>query len=316
MKSISSTSFNFPYQVSRYQGKVRDVYNINEELLVIVASDRISAFDHILPRSIPLKGQVLNQTAAHFFKALEDKVPSHVLAVPDPNVTIGRKCKAYPVEVVVRGYLAGHAWRVYASGERVLCGVTMPDGMKEGDAFPEPIITPATKSQIGHDEDISEQEILKSGLIGAEEWERIKYYAFTMFELGQKMAQERDLILVDTKYEFGYIEDDIYVIDEIHTPDSSRYYFLEGYEDRQTTGEKQAQLSKEFVREWLMANGFQGKEGQQMPHMDDSFVETVSKRYVQLYEQVTGQAFIAGNSVHIEERIMDNTLPVLKELLS
>ena len=316
MNSISQTSFTFPYQVSRYQGKVRDVYNINEELLVIVATDRISAFDHILPRPIPLKGQVLNQTAAHFFDAVEGMVPNHVLAVPDPNVTIGRKCKTYPIEVVVRGYLAGHAWRVYASGERTLCGVSLPGGLKEGDAFPEPLITPATKSLIGHDEDISEHEILKSGLIAAEEWERIKYYALAMFEKGQKMANERGLILVDTKYEFGFIEDDMYVIDEIHTPDSSRYYFSEGYEERQAAGEKQQQLSKEFVREWLMSHGFQGKEGQQMPTMEDDFVARVSERYVELYERITGNSFQVPTEENIEERIMDHTLPAIKQLLS
>ena len=284
--------------------------------MVIIASDRISAFDHILPRAIPGKGQVLNQTAAHFFDAIKEVVPSHVLAVPDPNVTIGRKCKPYPIEVVVRGYLAGHAWRVYNAGGRVLCGVELPDGLKEGDAFPEPIITPATKSQIGHDEDISEYEILKSGLITEEDWGQIKHYAFTMFDAGQKMAKERGLILVDTKYEFGYIEDDMYVIDEIHTPDSSRYYFLEGYETRQAAGEKQEQLSKEFVREWLMGKGFQGKDGQQMPEMDDAFVNTVSERYIELYERVTGRSFKRETTEHLEERIMDNVLPVIKELIA
>ncbi|MEM6628620.1 MAG: phosphoribosylaminoimidazolesuccinocarboxamide synthase [Bacteroidota bacterium] len=316
MNSIQSTDFQFPSQISRYQGKVRDVYTINEELLVIIASDRISAFDYILPRAIPGKGQVLNQTAAHFFEAVDHLVPTHVLAVPDPNVTIGRMCKPYPIEVVVRGYLAGHAWRVYKAGGRKLCGVDLPEGLKEGDAFPTPIITPATKSQIGHDEDISEYEILKSGLITDEDWGQIKHHAYTLFDQGQKIAQERGLILVDTKYEFGYIEDDIYLIDEIHTPDSSRYYFLEGYEARQAAGEQQEQLSKEFVREWLMANGFQGKDGQTMPVMDDDFIQSVSNRYIELYERVTGKGFEPAATDHIEERIMDHTLPVLQELLN
>ena len=316
MNSIQSTNFQFPYQVSRYQGKVRDVYNINEEFLVIIASDRISAFDHILPRAIPGKGQVLNQTAAHFFNAVDNVVPNHVLAVPDPNVTIGRKCKPYPIEVVVRGYLAGHAWRVYKEGGRELCGVSLPDGLKEGDAFPEPIITPATKSQIGHDEDISEYEILKSRLVSEDDWLQIKHYAFTLFDHGQNIARERGLILVDTKYEFGYIEDDMYLIDEIHTPDSSRYYFREGYDSRQAAGEKQEQLSKEFVREWLMKNGFQGKEGQQMPEMDDPFVNSISRRYIELFERVTGKSFEWAPAERIEERIMDNTLPIIQDLIA
>ncbi|RMG21767.1 MAG: phosphoribosylaminoimidazolesuccinocarboxamide synthase [Bacteroidetes bacterium] len=313
-QAIKETHFQFPGQVSKYSGKVRDVYNINEDFLVIVASDRISAFDHVLPRAIPYKGQVLNQTSAHFFQAVEGMVPTHVLAVPDPNVTIGIKCDAYPVEVVVRAYLAGHAWRVYKSGKREICGVTLPEGLRESDPLPEPIITPATKSKIGHDEDISEAEILKSGLIDREEWAEIRHYALQLFAKGTDMARERGLILVDTKYEFGQYGDKIYVIDEIHTPDSSRYYYLEGYEERQQAGQPQKQLSKEFVREWLMANGFQGLEGQQMPDMPDSFVQQVSERYIELYEQVTGKSFVRTPTEHIHQRIMDHVVPALEEL--
>ncbi len=314
--TIKETDFQFPRQVSKYRGKVRDVYNIDEQYLVIVASDRISAFDYILPSPIPYKGQVLNQTSAHFFEATADLVPSHVIAVPDPNVTIGRKCTAYPIEMVVRGYLAGHAWRVYQAGGREICGVALPEGLKENDKLPEPIITPATKSQIGHDEDISEQEILKSGLMEAEEFARVKYYSLQLFEKGTELARARGLILADTKYEFGYHDDEIYVIDEIHTPDSSRYFYLDGYEARQAAGEPQKQLSKEFVRKWLMANGFQGLEGQQMPHMDGAFVDSVTERYIELYETITGKTFVKAPTHHLEQRIMDHTLPVLKQLLS
>ena len=316
MKAIQQTDFQFPLQRNRYQGKVRDVYNINEEFLVIVASDRISAFDCILPRPIPFKGQVLNQTASHFFEAIGDQVPSHVLAVPDPNVTIGRKCKPVPIEMIVRGYLAGHAWRIYKNGGRSICGVDLAEGLKENDPLPEPIITPTTKSMIGHDEDISEYEITKSGLLERDEWEELKYYALKLFSLGSEMARERGLILADTKYEFGYHDDQVYVIDEIHTPDSSRYFYLEGFEERQEKGEVQKQLSKEFVRKWLMANGFQGQEGQEMPEMDDDFLQSVTDRYIELYEKVTGNEFEAADTSSIEERIMDNTIPALKQLLS
>ena len=314
--TIKETDFQFPRQVSKYRGKVRDVYNIDEQYLVIVASDRISAFDYILPRPIPYKGQVLNQTSAHFFAATAKLVPSHVIAVPDPNVTIGRKCTAYPIEMVVRGYLAGHAWRVYQAGGREICGVALPEGLKENDKLPEPIITPATKSQIGHDEDISEQEILKSGLMEPEEFARVKYYSLQLFEKGTELARARGLILADTKYEFGYHDDEVYVIDEIHTPDSSRYFYLDGYADRQAAGEPQKQLSKEFVRKWLMENGFQGLDGQQMPHMDDAFVDSVTERYIELYETITGKPFVKAPTDHLEQRIMDHTLPVLQQLLS
>ncbi len=315
MDAIKTTHFQFPHQIAKYEGKVRDVYNINEEILVIVATDRISAFDHILPNAIPHKGQVLNQTAAHFFEATKDYAPSHVLAVPDPNVTIGRMCKPYPIEVIVRAYLAGHAWREYDAGRRFLCGIELPEGLKENDPLPEPIITPSTKSVIGHDEDISEHEILKAKILEPEEWEEIKHYAMSLFKKGTEMANERGLILVDTKYEFGYYDDHVYVIDEIHTPDSSRYFYQEGYEELQSAGEPQPQLSKEFVRKWLMSKGFQGKEGQEMPTMDHAFVKVVSDRYIELYETVTGKEFIPVDTSNLEERIMDHTLPVLKELL-
>ncbi|MEL7533137.1 MAG: phosphoribosylaminoimidazolesuccinocarboxamide synthase [Bacteroidota bacterium] len=312
--AIKSTNFEFPGQLGVYNGKVRDVYNIDDRYLVIVASDRISAFDHILPRAIPYKGQVLNQTSRHFFKETEDLVPSHILAVPDPNVTIGIKCKALPVEVVVRGYLAGHAWRVYRSGERVLCGVTLPEGLKEGDKLPEPIITPATKSQIGHDEDISKEEIIKSGLVEPEKWGQIEHYAHTLFQKGTEIAAAQGLILVDTKYEFGEFQGKIYLIDEVHTPDSSRYYYADGYAERQAAGEPQKQLSKEFVREWLMENGFQGLDGQTMPEMPDDFLGQVTERYIELYEKVTGQTFERGETSDIEKRIYDNVVPALEEL--
>lgn len=312
---LSATDFQFPHQLSKYSGKVRDVYNIADEYLVIVASDRISAFDYILPRPIPYKGQVLNQLSAHFFAQVKDIVPVHVVATPDPSVTIGLKCKAYPVEVVVRGYLAGHAWRTYAAGGRVLCGVTLPEGLKQNDRLPEPIITPATKSTIGHDEDISEAEILKSGLVDSDEWGEIRHYALELFKRGTELAAKQGLILVDTKYEFGSHDDRIYVIDEIHTPDSSRYFYAEGYEDRQARGEAQQQLSKEFVREWLMENGFQGRDGDVMPVMDDAFVQLVSDRYIQLYEQVTGKTFVKADLTDPVSRIYAAVNPVLDSLL-
>ena len=312
--ALHATNFNFPGQLGKYEGKVRDVYNIGEEYLVIVASDRISAFDHILPRAIPYKGQVLNQTSAHFFEEVEGLVPTHVISVPDPNVTIGIKCKPILIEVVVRGYLAGHAWRVYNSGKRELCGVPLPEGLKEGDRLPEPIITPATKSMIGHDEDISEREILKSGLLDVEEWGQIKYYALELFKKGTEVAAKQGLILVDTKYEFGQKDDKIYLIDEVHTPDSSRYYYSEGYEERQAAGERQKQLSKEFVREWLMANNFQGLDGQMMPEMPDTFVDQITERYIELYERVSGKKFDRGDISHMEERIVDNVVTALGKL--
>ncbi|MFN0203286.1 MAG: phosphoribosylaminoimidazolesuccinocarboxamide synthase [Bacteroidia bacterium] len=318
MKSaISTTNFQFPHQVGVYNGKVRDVYNLNEQLLVIVASDRISAFDHILSRPIPFKGQVLNQTAAHFFQAVEadNQLHTHIVAVPDPNVTIGLRCKPYPIEMVVRGYLAGHAWRLYAAGKREICGVELPEGLKENDKLPTPILTPTTKSYIGHDEDISEKEILRSNIVSGEDYFMMKHQALKLFDKGTEMAANQGLILVDTKYEFGYYNGKVYVIDEIHTPDSSRYFYADGYEERQANGEIQRQLSKEFVRKWLIEHNFQGLEGQTMPDLTDEIVAQATDRYIELYEKVTGDAFVHADTSNIEERIMDNTLPVIKQLL-
>lgn len=286
------SSFKLPGQTAFYKGKVRDVYTIDDRLMVMVVSDRISAFDVVLPRPIPFKGQVLNQVAAIMLEATKDIVPNWVKSSPLPNVTIGLKCETFPVEMVVRGNLTGHAWRTYKSGERVLCGVTMPDGLKENDFFPSPIITPTTKAHEGHDEDISREEIVAQGLVSKEDYEQLEKYTLALFERGKEMAAKRGLILVDTKYEFGKIGDTIYVIDEIHTPDSSRYFYAEGYEENQQNGAQQKQLSKEFVREWLMANGFQGKDGQQVPEMTDEFVASVSERYIELFENITGQKFV------------------------
>jgi phosphoribosylaminoimidazole-succinocarboxamide synthase len=281
----------FTGQTNFYKGKVRDVYTINDKYMVMIVSDRISAFDVVLPKPIPYKGQVLNQIAAQFLEATKDIVPNWMISTPLPNATIGYKCETYPVEMVVRGNLTGHAWRTYKSGKRELCGVAMPDGMKENDFFEKPIITPTTKAHEGHDEDISREEIISSGLVSKEEYEQLEKYTLALFERGKEIAKSRGLILVDTKYEFGRIGDTIYLIDEIHTPDSSRYFYLEGYEERQRKGEAQKQLSKEFVREWLMENGFQGKEGQQVPEMTEDVVGRISERYVELYEVVTGKTF-------------------------
>ncbi|PSL24949.1 phosphoribosylaminoimidazolesuccinocarboxamide synthase [Chitinophaga ginsengisoli] len=286
------SNFQIPGQTAFYKGKVRDVYTINDKLMVMAVSDRISAFDVVLPRPIPYKGQVLNQVAAIMLEATKDIVPNWVKAVPLPNVTIGLKCETFPVEMVVRGNLTGHAWRTYKSGKRELCGVTMPEGLKENDFFPSPIITPTTKAHEGHDEDISREEIIAQGLVSKEDYEKLEKYTLALFERGKEMASKRGLILVDTKYEFGKIGDTIYVIDEIHTPDSSRYFYAEGYEEKQKAGEAQKQLSKEFVREWLMENGFQGKDGQQVPTMTDEFINSVSERYIELFENITGQKFV------------------------
>ncbi len=283
--------FQLPGQTAFYRGKVRDVYTINNDLLVMVASDRISAFDVILPEPIPYKGQVLNQIAAYMLQATSDICPNWLLAVPAPNVSIGKKCTPFKIEMVVRGNLTGHAWRTYNSGERVLCGVSMPEGMKENDYFPTPIITPSTKAAEGHDEDISKEEIIRTGLATAEEWKTLEDYTLKLFARGKEIAAKRGLILVDTKYEFGKIGDTIYLMDEIHTPDSSRYFYADGFEERQEKGEKQKQLSKEFVREWLIANNFMGKEGQTVPVMEPSWIQTISQRYIELYEQVIGQRF-------------------------
>lgn len=305
--AILETNFQFPGQTNFYRGKVRDVYTIGEQL-VVVASDRISAFDHILSRPIPYKGQVLNQVATYFLEATRDIVPNWLTAVPDPNVAIGYHCEPIRLEMVIRGYLSGHAWRTYQAGKRELCGVSLPDGMKESDQFPEPIITPATKADEGHDEDISRAEILERGIVTEAEYEQLEQYTRALFERGTQMAAERGLILVDTKYEFGKRDGKIYLIDEIHTPDSSRYFYAEGYEARQARGERQQQLSKEFVREWLMANGFQGLEGQVMPMMPESFVKEISERYIELYERVTGKPFIKAELNNIEARIYQNVI--------
>ncbi|MEP6748878.1 MAG: phosphoribosylaminoimidazolesuccinocarboxamide synthase [Bacteroidota bacterium] len=284
--------FNFPHQTKFYSGKVRDVYTIGDKLLVMVASDRISAFDVILPRPIPFKGQVLNQIAAYMLKATSAICPNWLLNVPAPTVSIGKKCVPFKIEMVVRGNLTGHAWRTYNSGERALCGVAMPYGMKENDFFPTPIITPSTKADEGHDEDISQQEIISKGLATEEEWKVLQHYTLQLFEKGKEIAGKRGLILVDTKYEFGKIGDTIYLMDEIHTPDSSRYFYADGFEERQAKGDKQQQLSKEFVREWLIANNFMGKEGQIVPPMTDEWIGSISKRYIELYEKVIGEKFI------------------------
>ncbi|HVU97798.1 MAG TPA: phosphoribosylaminoimidazolesuccinocarboxamide synthase [Puia sp.] len=281
----------FPQQTKFYRGKVRDVYTISDKWLVMIASDRISAFDVILPRPIPYKGQVLNQIAAYMLKATRDICPNWLLETPAPNVAVGRKCIPFRVEMVVRGNLTGHAARTYASGKRELCGVPLPDGMKENDYFPTPIITPSTKAEVGHDEDISREEIIRRGIVNEADYARLEKYTLALFARGRELAAKRGLILVDTKYEFGKIDDTIYLMDEIHTPDSSRYFYAKGFEERQAKGEKQQQLSKEFVREWLIANNFMGKEGQTVPLMSDDWVETISKRYIELYEQVIGEPF-------------------------
>jgi phosphoribosylaminoimidazole-succinocarboxamide synthase len=304
--AIVRTDFQFKDQKSVYKGKVRDVYNIKDELLVMVASDRISAFDVILPEGIPYKGQVLNQIAAKFLDDTEDIVPNWKIAVPDPMVTIGRLCEPFKVEMVIRGYLSGHAWREYKAGKRSICGVAMPDGMKENDKFPAPIITPTTKAAVGHDEDISREDIIKLGLVSEEEYTRLEDLTQKLYQRGTEIAASMGLILVDTKYEFGTGEGDIYLIDEIHTPDSSRYFYKEGYEERQANGETQKQLSKEFVREWLMANGFQGLEGQVVPEMTEDYVISVSERYIELYEQITGQPFVKADTSNVISRVKKN----------
>ncbi len=309
---LTRTNFNLPGQKNLYTGKVRDVYNINDEYLVMVASDRISAFDVVLPKGIPFKGQVLNQIAAKFLDATADICPNWKISTPDPNVTIGRFCKIYPVEMIIRGYLTGSSWRTYQKGIRNICGVAIPDGMKEHQRFPEPIITPTTKAQEGHDEDISEEELIMQGLIPASEYQLIKQYTRALFQRGTEIAQEKGLILVDTKYEFGKGPDGkIYLCDEIHTPDSSRYFYLDGYEERFSRGEPQRQLSKEFVREWLMANGFMGKEGQQVPEMTDSWINEISERYIELYEVITGEKFQRADNRDIQQRIEKNILKFL-----
>jgi len=292
--------FTFPNQTSFYSGKVRDVYTINNNYLVMVASDRISAFDVILPRPIPYKGQVLNQIASYMLEQTKDICPNWLIDVPAPNVSIGYTCEPFKIEMVVRGNLVGHSWRTYQSGERYLCGQKMPDGMKENDFFPEPLITPSTKASAGHDEDISEEEIIKEGLASAADWAVLKDYTLALFAKGKEIAQKRGLILADTKYEFGKLNGRICLMDEIHTPDSSRYFYLDGFEDRLANGEKQLQLSKEFVREWLIENNFMGKEGQTVPEMTDEWIKTISNRYIELYEKIIGETFI-GETLTLEQ---------------
>jgi phosphoribosylaminoimidazole-succinocarboxamide synthase len=286
------SSFKFPGQTAFYKGKVRDVYSIKDQWLVMIASDRISAFDVILPRPIPYKGQVLNQIAAYMLNATRDICKNWLLEVPAPNAAIGKRCEPFRVEMVVRGNLTGHAWRTYESGKRILCGVTLPEGMKENDFFPSPIITPSTKAEVGHDEDISREEIISRGIVPESDYVQLEKYTLALFERGKEIAAKQGLILVDTKYEFGKIDDSIYLMDEIHTPDSSRYFYAEGYEERQAKSERQKQLSKEFVREWLIANNFMGKEGQTVPEMSDEWIDTISKRYIELYEKVIGENFV------------------------
>ena len=312
-QALTETHFHFPKQKSFYKGKVRDVYNIADTFLVMIASDRISAFDVVLPKGIPFKGQVLNQIASYFLDATADIVPNWKIASPDPVVTIGKLCKPFPVEMVIRGYLTGSSWRSYKKGERAICGVPVAENMREHQRFPSPIITPSTKASEGHDEDISKEDIIRKGLISAEDYAVIEAYTYALFKRGTEMAAKHGLILVDTKYEFGKFEDQIYLIDEIHTPDSSRYFIAENYQERFDKGENQKQLSKEFVREWLMQNGFQGQHGQMVPEMSEAYVQEVSERYIELFEKVTGQSFIKANEGDILKRIESNILDFLKE---
>ena len=312
MKAITSTNFNFPNQKNVYNGKVRDVYNINDEFLTMIVTDRISAFDVVLPKGIPFKGQVLNQLAKKFLKSTEDIVPNWMISSPDPNVTIGHFCEPFKIEMVIRGYLTGHAWRTYKSGKREICGIKMPDGMIENQKFPSPIITPSTKADFGHDEEISREDILRKGLIEEKDYIKLEDYTMAIFQRGSEMADERGLILVDTKYEFGKKDGKIFLIDEIHTPDSSRYFYKEGYQQRQDNGEPQKQLSKEFVREWLMENGFQGKEGQKIPEMNNEFIKSVSNRYIELFEKVSGTKFKKPDFNNQLERIEKNVLDFFK----
>lgn len=311
--TITTTNFNFPNQKSVYRGKVREVYNINDELLVMVATDRLSAFDVVLPKGIPYKGQILNQIATKFMELTEDIVPNWLIATPDPNVAVGHLCEPFKVEMVIRGYLSGHAAREYAAGRKQICGVTMAEGLKENDKFPEPIITPTTKADNGsHDEDISRADILAKGIVSEEDYLVLEKYTRALFQRGTEIAAKRGLILVDTKYEFGKTKDGVIVlIDEIHTPDSSRYFYADGYAERQEKGEEQKQLSKEFVRRWLIENGFQGKEGQQIPNMTDEYIESVSERYIELYENILGEKFVKADIDNIDHRIEKNVLDYL-----
>lgn len=315
MKAIKETHFTFPKQTGFYKGKVRDVYTIDEQWLAMVVTDRISAFDVVLPEAIPYKGQVLNQIAAKFLEATKDIVPNWVIAVPDEMVTIGRICEPFKVEMVIRGYLAGHAWREYQAGKRSVCGIHLPDGLRENDRLPEPVITPTTKAAVGHDEDISKADILAKGIVSLQDYEKLEQYTHALYQRGTAMAAERGLILVDTKYEFGKAGDTIYLIDEIHTPDSSRYFYADGYAERQEKAEPQKQLSKEFVRKWLIENGFQGKDGQQVPEMTPEIVASVSDRYIELYEQITGEVFVKNTTENIAARIEQNINRAITGLL-
>ncbi len=312
--TITSTNFNFPGQKSVYRGKVREVYNINDDLLVMIATDRLSAFDVVLPKGIPYKGQILNQIATQFMKMTQDIVPNWLIATPDPNVAVGHLCEPFKVEMVIRGYVSGHAAREYAAGKRILCGVTMPEGLKENDQFSTPIITPTTKADNGsHDEDISREAILSKGIVTEEDYLVLEQYTRALFQRGTEIAASRGLILVDTKYEFGKTkEGQIVLIDEIHTPDSSRYFYAEGYQERQDRGEEQKQLSKEFVRRWLIENGFQGQDGQQIPDMTDTYIESVSERYIELYENILGEQFVKADISNINERIEKNVVAFLE----
>ena len=307
LNTIMTTDFKFEGQKSHYRGKVREVYNIDDKYLVMIASDRISAFDVVLPAGIPFKGQVLNQVAEKFMKATSDIVPNWIIDTPDPSVAIGHLCDPFKVEMVIRGYLSGHAWREYRDGKRTICGVSMPDGMKENDKFPEPLLTPTTKEDVGHDEDISREDILAQGLVSEEDYVQLEDYTRKLFQRGTEIAADMGLILVDTKYEFGKdVNGVITLIDEIHTPDSSRYFYKEGYQARQDAGESQKQLSKEFVRQWLIENGFQGKEGQQIPEMNDELVNSISERYIELYEQITGDTFVKSDTTDVIKRVEEN----------
>ncbi len=312
-KTITRTQFNFPGQTNFYKGKVREVYSLENELLIIIATDRLSAFDVVMPKGIPYKGQILNQIATKMMRDTEDLVPNWLLATPDPNVAVGKKCEPFKVEMVIRGYMSGHAAREYKAGKRLLCGVALPEGLKENDKFPQPIITPATKAEMGdHDEDISKEDIIKRGIVSAEDYAVLEDYTHKLFNRGTEIAAERGLILVDTKYEFGKTaQGEIVLIDEIHTPDSSRYFYADGYQERQERGEPQKQLSKEFVRQWLISNGFQGLEGQKLPDMTDEYIETVSERYIELYENITGEKFVKADLTNIEMRIEENVLNYL-----
>lgn len=310
-KAVVETNFNFPGQKSVYKGKVRDVYNINDRYMAMVVSDRISAFDVVLPKGIPFKGQVLNQIAAKFLDATTDIVPNWKVATPDPMVTVGIKCEPFKVEMVIRGYLTGSAWREYKVGNRMICGIQLPDGMKENQKFDKPIITPTTKADEGHDENISKEDIIAQGLVSKEDYEQLEKYTYALFQRGTEIASKKGLILVDTKYEFGKRDGKIYLIDEIHTPDSSRYFYAEGYQERFEKGEAQRQLSKEFVRQWLMDNGFQGKDGQTIPEMTDEIVASITERYIELYENITGEKFVKSESNDIEKRIEKNVTTFL-----